>query len=57
MCLAMINPRSACSDIRASRGRKIYEPPRFMTVGQAIEQLLEIEDRRKEAGWYLCLLC
>ncbi|EGC32872.1 hypothetical protein DICPUDRAFT_37635 [Dictyostelium purpureum] len=30
------------------RGRKIYEPPRFMTVNQCIEQLLEIEDIRKE---------
>eukprot|EP01027_Heterolobosea_sp_BB2_P012607 GEZU01018252.1.p1 GENE.GEZU01018252.1~~GEZU01018252.1.p1 ORF type:complete len:238 (+),score=53.91 GEZU01018252.1:45-716(+) len=32
------------------RGRKIYEPPRYMTVNQAIEQLIEIEDKRKEGG-------
>jgi len=30
------------------RGRKIYEPPRFMTVNQAAAQLLEIEENRKE---------
>lgn len=32
------------------RGRKIYEPPRYMTINQAIEQLLEIEKNRKENG-------
>jgi len=30
------------------RGRKIYEPPRFMTVNQAVEQLLEVEEKRKD---------
>jgi len=30
------------------RGRKIYEPPRFMTVAQGLGQLLEIEKERKE---------
>jgi len=28
------------------RGRKVYEPPRFMTVGQALEQLMEIEEEK-----------
>ena len=32
------------------KGRKIYEPPRFMTVDQAAEQLLTVIERRKEAG-------
>jgi hypothetical protein len=32
------------------RGRLIYEPPRYMTVAQAVEQLLQIEDARKENG-------
>ena len=27
------------------RGRKIYEPPRFMTVKQCCEQLMEVEAR------------
>ncbi|KAG9290906.1 hypothetical protein G9A89_011056 [Geosiphon pyriformis] len=31
-----------------ARGRKIYEPPRYMTINQAIKQLLEIEEKRKE---------
>jgi len=30
------------------RGRKIYEPPRFMTIRQCIEQLLEVEEKRQE---------
>jgi diphthine synthase len=29
-----------------ARGRKIYEPPRFMTVAQAAQQLLEVEEKR-----------
>lgn len=29
-----------------ARGKMIYEPPRFMTVAQAIEQMLEIEQER-----------
>jgi len=33
-----------------SRGKLIYDPPRYMTVTQCIEQLLEIEDKRKENG-------
>ncbi|XP_071498471.1 diphthine methyl ester synthase-like [Diadema antillarum] len=32
------------------KGRKIYEPPRFLTVPQAATQLLEILDNRKERG-------
>lgn len=29
-------------------GRTRYDPPRFMTVNQAVAQLLEVEERRKE---------
>jgi diphthamide biosynthesis methyltransferase len=32
------------------RGRKVYEPPRFMSIKQCIEQLLEVEEKRKEGG-------
>ncbi len=32
------------------RGNKIYEPPRFMTVNQCIQQLLEVEELRNEQG-------
>jgi len=31
-----------------ARGRKIYEPPRYMTVGQCASQMLEIEQIKKE---------
>ncbi|KAG8643780.1 probable diphthine methyl ester synthase isoform X1 [Manihot esculenta] len=34
-----------------SRGRKKYEPPRYMTINTAIEQLLEIEERRGESAY------
>lgn len=32
------------------RGKKIYEPPRFMTVNQAADQLIQVIQRRKEGG-------
>lgn len=31
-----------------ARGRKIYEPPRFMTVAQCASQMLEIEESQHE---------
>ncbi|KAG9504224.1 diphthine synthase [Fusarium musae] len=31
-----------------ARGRLVYEPPRYMTVGQCAKQMLEIEDERKD---------
>ncbi|KAL9626055.1 MAG: hypothetical protein Q9164_007954, partial [Protoblastenia rupestris] len=34
-----------------ARGRKIYEPPRYMTVAQCAQQMLEIEDERKEGAY------
>ena len=35
---------------RAVRNRKVYEPPRYMTIAQCIDQLLEVEARRGEGG-------
>jgi diphthine synthase len=32
------------------RGRKVYEPPRFMSVNQAASQLMQIIVKKKEAG-------
>ncbi|XP_070563370.1 diphthine methyl ester synthase-like [Ptychodera flava] len=32
------------------RGRKIYEPPRYMAVKEAASQLLEIIDRKRQEG-------
>lgn len=31
-----------------ARGRKIYEPPRFMSVAQCAGQMLEVEETRQE---------
>lgn len=31
-----------------ARGRKIFQPPRYMTVSQCAAQMLEIEEERKE---------
>ena len=31
-----------------ARGRRIFEPPRYMTVAQCASQMLEIEDQRSE---------
>lgn len=33
------------------RGRKQYEPPRYMTINTAIEQLLEVEQMRVESAY------
>ncbi|KAJ5664480.1 Diphthine methyl ester synthase [Penicillium longicatenatum] len=32
-----------------ARGRRIYEPPRYMTVAQCAQQMLEVEEDRKES--------
>ncbi|KAL8727435.1 MAG: hypothetical protein Q9181_005712 [Wetmoreana brouardii] len=34
-----------------ARGRKIFEPPRFMTAGQCVAQMLEIEEERGEDAY------
>lgn len=31
-----------------ARGRKVFQPPRYMTVAQCASQMLEIEEERKE---------
>ncbi|KAF9243208.1 diphthine synthase isoform b [Melanogaster broomeanus] len=36
------------SEENLARGRKIYEPPRYMSIPQAVSQLLEIESLRDE---------
>lgn len=35
-----------------ARGRKIYEPPRYMTVAQCASQMLEIEEIRQEGVYH-----
>ncbi|PIO68259.1 hypothetical protein TELCIR_09960 [Teladorsagia circumcincta] len=32
------------------KGRKIYEPPRYLSCAEAATQLLKIAERKKEAG-------
>ncbi|KAI8549513.1 hypothetical protein RHMOL_Rhmol06G0030500 [Rhododendron molle] len=39
------------------RGRKEYEPPRYMTIGTAIEQLLEVEQMCGESAYNEETLC
>nr|CAD1840020.1 unnamed protein product [Ananas comosus var. bracteatus] len=39
------------------RGKKCYEPPRFMTVNTAIDQLLEVEESRGESAYGADSLC
>ncbi|KAL9009860.1 MAG: hypothetical protein Q9173_005150 [Seirophora scorigena] len=39
------------SEENLARGRKIFEPPRFMTAGQCAAQMLEIEESRGEGAY------
>lgn len=50
LCLLDIKVKEQSIENMA-RGRKVYEPPRYMTVGQAVTQLLEVENSRN-AGVY-----
>jgi diphthine synthase len=47
LCLLDIKVKEQ-SEENLFKGRLIYEPPRFMTVAQAVAQLLESEATRKE---------
>jgi len=35
------------SEENLARGRKIYEPPRYMSITQAVSQLIEVEESRQ----------
>ncbi|ONI32421.1 hypothetical protein PRUPE_1G367100 [Prunus persica] len=39
------------------RGRKQYEPPRYMSINTALEQLLEVEDNRGESAYDENTMC
>ncbi|RWR81141.1 putative diphthine methyl ester synthase [Cinnamomum micranthum f. kanehirae] len=39
------------------RGRKCYEPPKYMTINIAIEQLLEVEQTRGESAYSAETIC
>ncbi|KAM9410074.1 diphthine methyl ester synthase [Pholidichthys leucotaenia] len=49
LCLLDIKVKEQSTE-NMMRGRKIYEPPRFMTVSQAADQLMQIIHRRREEG-------
>jgi len=36
------------SEENLARGRKVYEPPRYMSIPTAVSQMIEIEHKRKE---------
>ena len=33
-----------------ARGRKVYEPPRYMTVSHCAQQMLEVEEMKRDEG-------
>jgi hypothetical protein len=46
LCLLDIKVKEPTLESLA-RGRKVYEAPRYMTINTAVQQLLEIEDKRQ----------
>ncbi|KAJ2783742.1 diphthine synthase [Coemansia interrupta] len=50
LCLLDIKVREQSIE-NMMRNRPIYEPPRYMSVNLAIEQLLEVEENRKEKAY------
>lgn len=56
LCLLDIKVKEPSLESLA-RGRKVYEPPRFMSIATAVEQLLEIEQNRKENAYDEDTMC
>lgn len=56
LCLLDIKVKEPSLESLA-RGKKVYEPPRFMTINTAIDQLLEVEDKRKEGAYSEDTMC
>ena len=56
LCLLDIKTKEPTLESLA-RGKPVYEPPRFMTVNQAIEQLLEVEEKRGEGAYNEETMC
>jgi diphthine synthase len=50
LCLLDIKVKEQSFENMA-KGVKVYEPPRYMSVTTAIEQLLEVEEKRKEKAY------
>lgn len=49
LCLLDIKVKEQ-SEENMARGRKIYEPPRFMSTSVACQQLLEIVEKKEESS-------
>lgn len=56
LCLLDIKVKEPSMESLA-RGKPVYEPPRFMTVNTAVEQLLEIEAKRGEGAYGEDTMC
>jgi diphthine synthase len=56
LCLLDIKVKEPTMESLA-RGRPVYEPPRFMSIATAVQQLLEIEDKRKEGAYEEGTMC
>lgn len=56
LCLLDIKTKEPSLESLA-RGKVVYEPPRFMSIHTAVEQLLEIEDKRKEGAYSKDTMC
>lgn len=50
LCLLDIKVKEPSLESLA-RGKMVYEPPRFMSVGTAVRQLLEVEEARGEGAY------
>ncbi|WIA13767.1 hypothetical protein OEZ85_007317 [Tetradesmus obliquus] len=50
LCLLDIKVKEPNLDALA-RGKTVYEPPRYMSINTALEQLLEVEAARKEGAY------
>lgn len=56
LCLLDIKVKEP-SEESLARGKPVYQPPRFMSVNTAIEQLLEVEGNRKEGAYDEDTMC
>lgn len=56
LCLLDIKVKEPNLEMLA-RGKTVYEPPRYMSINTAIEQLLEIEQTRKGGAYDEDTLC
>ena len=56
LCLLDIKVKEPSLESLA-RGRKVYDPPRFMSINTALAQLLEVEQQRGEHAYSADTLC